>query len=71
MILYLLLMFSGTAVSSVPGIKLVNSPVFCFQAYLLPSGCFSEFVSHYVKWLNVNMNKQVRELSELSAVNLL
>lgn len=71
MVLFLLLMFSGTAVNSVPGIKLVNSPMFYFQAYLLPSGCFSAFVSHCAKWLNINMNKQVDDLSELSTVNLI
>lgn len=63
LILFLLLMFPGTAVSSVPGTKLVNSPRFYFQPCFLPSGCFSEFVSPYEKWLDVNMNEQVSELS--------
>lgn len=48
MVLFLLLIFSGTAVSSALGTKLVNSPMFYFQAWFLPSGCFSEFVFHYV-----------------------
>lgn len=55
--------FSDTAVSSASGINPVNSLMFCFQPCFLPSGCFSEFFSHYVKWLDVNMNEQVSELS--------
>lgn len=56
-------MFSDTALSSAPGIKLANFPMFYFQPCFLPSGCFSKFVSHCVKWLDVNMNEQVSELS--------